>query len=185
MSALAQSNMNKVTLLMSQVLLVGLSLQAQNIAKEASDLSKMRENQKQLIISPTSHLLIAPDQREFYSAEEGISIRSGTSIRPKPNGWFRATVKESEIPDQVTLPELVKGFRVYPNPVDTEMLHVELPDEHSAVQLWDLNGRQLSVPIDNSNPVHQELDLSQLRSGLYLLQVQVDGMLYQRKILKK
>lgn len=71
---------------------------------------------------------------------------------------------------------------VYPNPVDAKLI-VETDDEFAAVQLLDLYGNEVHVPILIRNGQHV-LDCSDLANGLYLVRVESMGKMYLRKIVK-
>lgn len=73
-------------------------------------------------------------------------------------------------------------FSFYPNPVK-DLLHIESPQsEIQKIQIFDMNGKQVL----QSDLVGQEtIDVSQLKSGVYLLQVETRKVKATRKLVKE
>lgn len=68
------------------------------------------------------------------------------------------------------------------NPVD-QILHVILEDTISSLdyKIYDSQGRLVSVPKKNQ----KELYVGNLTKGIYILQIQIDGIKYTKKFIKK
>ncbi len=76
------------------------------------------------------------------------------------------------------------GVRVYPNPV-RESMYVKLNQEKvpALLTLWDLNGRKMTEM--QSNKEETMLPVENLAPGIYLLQVNHNGILEQLKVVKQ
>lgn len=74
-------------------------------------------------------------------------------------------------------------LEIYPNPVEDEIsfkLSLELQKEVNRITIGDLSGRQVKV-FGNT----ERLDVSSLKSGLYILQFELDGEKVSRRFLKQ
>ena len=70
---------------------------------------------------------------------------------------------------------------MYPNPTNN-LLYVQVP-EGSTLRLIDLNGRTLTSRTASSS--EEQLNLSALAAGVYLLEVNSEGQLYHERIVKE
>ena len=81
----------------------------------------------------------------------------------------------------------IDGLNVYPNPVN-DILNIESQEvslEGASIQLLDVSGR-IVKEIKNINQANfYQMNLSDLVSGVYMVQVQVDSRLSVTKIIKK
>ncbi|MCL9808923.1 T9SS type A sorting domain-containing protein [Flavobacterium luminosum] len=68
-----------------------------------------------------------------------------------------------------------KTFNFYPNPVQN-ILNLEI---EANIRVFDLSGRQI-MKVDNAN----QIDVSSLAKGTYLLQLEIDGKVNNEKFIK-
>jgi hypothetical protein len=77
-------------------------------------------------------------------------------------------------------------FRVFPNPF-TEEVTIDLGD-HSTdkirISIYDLSGRRVMIRTVNKLDHEIELQLSQLNKGVYFLELEFEGFIYNRKLIK-
>ncbi len=73
------------------------------------------------------------------------------------------------------------SFKIYPNPVNNGMLYVSSSnDAFFNVSITDMSGRQIKTASLNTN---QALDVSMLKSGIYLLSIQQGASVVSEKFL--
>jgi hypothetical protein len=103
------------------------------------------------------------------------------AFKVKASGDFSSNVFKTATPSATLGLEnldLVDGkFSYYPNPIKN-YLHINL-DKNTHTKVFSING---SLLIDAK--VSKHIDVSSLSSGLYVLQIQVEGKMYSSKILK-
>lgn len=74
------------------------------------------------------------------------------------------------------------NFHVYPNPTNSA-IHIDLPGSNVKLKLFDLYGHNIiDREYNNNEPL--ELNLEQIGSGLYILEVYFDNEKHQFKIVK-
>jgi carboxypeptidase T len=78
--------------------------------------------------------------------------------------------------------EQVSSFGIYPNPVHDE-LHINTQKEGYAIEIYNMVGQILVSKPDNDGA--QNLDVSPLPSGVYLIAVKSEGFREIRKFIKK
>ncbi|MHC2991258.1 hypothetical protein OB13_06555 [Pontibacter sp. HJ8] len=83
------------------------------------------------------------------------------------------------------------AFRLYPNPTQGAVVHISLPEEVSVLDdmtlvLRSANGIKLHELSGNLNSVQQQLNakVAGLRNGMYYVQVQAGGQVYQAKLVR-
>lgn len=77
----------------------------------------------------------------------------------------------------------INPLKVYPNP-SNEVFHISgLDFSNTETYLFDLNGRNIQVPVKNSEYTIS-IDLKDYAPGLYLLQVRKNNELYTLKLIK-
>ena len=105
-----------------------------------------------------------------------FSFHSNSSInRP---GW------KAEITSDISLETPGKeldGLEIYPNPVQ-ELLTVKLQRPANSISSVDISGRELIVV--DSPDTQININLSQLKTGIYFLQVKHNDAIISRKLLK-
>lgn len=94
---------------------------------------------------------------------------------------------------QVGIHETIKAkfnFSAYPNPITTEKLNLKFDASANSkvkIVLYDTYGRLLySAPMDNKISEHNEIsfDMSNFASGLYLINLSIDGYSFTQKVVK-
>lgn len=70
-------------------------------------------------------------------------------------------------------------FAIYPNPV-SDILNIKTPDEVLNVIIYDISGRQINTRVSNN-----QVDVSGLTKGFYIVNVITDRASYQQKFIKK
>ncbi|HEX7365888.1 MAG TPA: T9SS type A sorting domain-containing protein [Pelobium sp.] len=96
----------------------------------------------------------------------------GCSSFSAPFNFFKTAIKEDAI---------FAGFTFYPNPV-VDKLYVDFNSRYE-VSLLNLTGQEVLQQTDLQGK--QELDLSALKRGVYLLRISSDGKTAVRKLLLK
>jgi len=77
-------------------------------------------------------------------------------------------------------------FLMYPNPASTRVtLEFSAFNQTPLIRLIDIAGRQRAVRINENTGGRVELDISELPSGIYFIQIQGDGLNETRKLLKR
>ncbi|WP_017257470.1 T9SS type A sorting domain-containing protein [Pedobacter arcticus] len=97
---------------------------------------------------------------------------SGCSVYSSPFNFFQTAIQEDAI---------FNNFRFYPNPVVSN-LNIDFSKRYD-LSLIDLRGQQVMHKNDLQNK--QEIDLSSLKRGLYLMKITSDGKTAVRKLLLK
>lgn len=103
-----------------------------------------------------------------------ISIESTSTLLVAGEGVV-LTVLDNEI----TLEVGNESFSIYPNPVSNKLL-IQSIRSIDKVTLYDLSGKPVLI-LDN---IEKELDLSGLKSGVYILELEVLGETYRKRIIK-
>ena len=79
-------------------------------------------------------------------------------------------------------PDLLDEFTVYPNPANDILYITSKEDEDVEIMIYDVKGQmvqQVSLPAGSD-----EIDISKLVKGLYLINIQVDDEVFTKKIIK-
>lgn len=72
--------------------------------------------------------------------------------------------------------------KIYPNPIDSGVLNIELPTQDlKQITIYDINGRV----VYQNNTLSNTIDVSQIQSGFYLLDLEVNGAKRSTKIIIK
>ncbi len=82
--------------------------------------------------------------------------------------------------------KLLESIKVFPNPAN-EFLLIELPNgikSETSIALYDLHGKLLIAKEIAKNKEKINLDLSMLAKGVYLLNLNLNGVSRQMKIVK-
>jgi hypothetical protein len=95
---------------------------------------------------------------------------------------------EIEVEATLGIPDtLARSFKVYPNPVQIE-LTIELPSliTKGTIQVFNMLGEQAySLDLKNNVDNTLKIDVSNLKQGIYIIKVNIDGALFQSKFIKK
>ena len=78
------------------------------------------------------------------------------------------------------LTENIEGLNIFPNPVINQ-LHISMKGNIRSVEILDMSGRLVL----NSNKNLKTLDVSNLSSGIYFLNVVGDGQVMTKKFMKE
>ncbi len=101
-------------------------------------------------------------------------------------GQFPAdNIVEGELPDLPLSYNVEKelAFNIYPNPTDGVVFIKSKQLDNATVSVYGING---SVLLQKSiSGVSSEINLSDLASGIYILQVEVEGGVFTKRIVKK
>ena len=79
------------------------------------------------------------------------------------------------------------NLKVYPNPVQN-ILQLEIPEYNGgmiSLTVYTTEGKQIERKLLESTSDHANLDLSELKTGLYILSVEADNFHYSEKIYKE
>jgi len=99
-------------------------------------------------------------------------------IPTNQNGWFKDDWADySEDCDLGTEDITQISFTIYPNPVQ-DILNIESQLQIEAVKIYSLQGQLVKEDATN------RVDVSQLTSGLYFIQLSVDGKTVTKKFIK-
>lgn len=97
--------------------------------------------------------------------------------------------KEIEPPTYIQQNDIIHGVNIFPNPATDEInINMELNDvltDEGTISVIDINGRIMQQKA--FNPMTQqamEIDVSSLPTGMYLIQIQIDGYSTIRKLMK-
>lgn len=80
--------------------------------------------------------------------------------------------------------ETVSEIQTYPNPTYRYVI-VSGCTENTVLQLYNLNGQLMSIPVIDRDELEVELDLEKLPTGIYILNIIQDGSIETRKIVRK
>ena len=75
--------------------------------------------------------------------------------------------------------EFDKAFQMYPNPVN-DVLSISFPGNINTVQIFDTTGKQV---LQVKNPT-MTIDISQLKSSIYILKIMTDDGILTKKLIK-
>ena len=76
--------------------------------------------------------------------------------------------------------ELSKGISIYPNPAD-QYVNIEGVDGYQSVEMWELSGRM----VQKLSPRNDQVDVSGLKNGIYLLVLDgSDGRLVRKLLIQ-
>ena len=82
-----------------------------------------------------------------------------------------------------SITELDLNISLYPNPVHS-ILNIALPANHmlSSIKLEDVVGKLVMKEQTNAN--QYQLDLSNLETGIYFIELAVEGQVYRKQLIK-
>jgi hypothetical protein len=100
-----------------------------------------------------------------------LSSNGNWSLYGRPE--FTSTLSNNDM--------VFENFKMYPNPVE-DILHFSMGNNQmESLTLIDINGKKIIELTENSN----QLNLSKIPSGLYLLQIKTENGSISKKIIKK
>jgi hypothetical protein len=110
-------------------------------------------------------LIGTPEAPEFTDIQSAVDLNDSPYLSALPNDGVVYTFS----PLLVSVKEVEKSFRVFPNPV-YDILYVEL-NGHGKQQ-WQLtNGQGMMVMSGQTQNNTERLDVSNLSTGVYFLQI--------------
>lgn len=98
--------------------------------------------------------------------------------------WNDDTVNYKIVFDYVSSEEetqIKADFNIYPNPTE-DIIHFELNDKINLLELYDLSGQKLRI---FQNIEDNQVDISNIKSGVYILQVVCNNDKWTTKIIKE
>jgi len=99
----------------------------------------------------------------------------------EPNSIFTAT--EGDSPLSAENPqEREIDLLLFPNPAATD-LFIEVPFSYAQMQysIFDLSGKMVDIGVANKNSIN----ISELETGAYIIRINIDGKIAERKIVKQ
>ncbi|MEL7120161.1 MAG: T9SS type A sorting domain-containing protein [Bacteroidota bacterium] len=105
-----------------------------------------------------------------------------------PSIWYFPLVKDhqNDLTHKTTVSNTVlqPQLSIYPNPT-SDFVNIQLPSstKEGRLALFDLNGRLISRQLFNNKSM--QLHLDGLVKGTYLIQLEIDGQLYQERLVKQ
>jgi len=96
---------------------------------------------------------------------------------------FISTVSYGQNTDIASIEDTqISGFRMYPNPVTSGVVHItSFENSIKKVQIFDILGKQVLF----TTLKKQELNVSRLNSGMYILKIYEKGKTVTRKLVIK
>jgi len=114
-------------------------------------------------ISDTSYVLITIEDKRGFVLSRGFTIA--------------ITEKQSSA---TGIRDLSKGISIYPNPAD-QYVNIEGVDGYHSVEMWELSGRM----VQKLSPRNEQVDVSGLKNGIYLLVLDgSDGRLVRKLLIQ-
>ncbi len=108
------------------------------------------------------------------------------------NNTYYYMLKQTDYDSKFTVSEMVVvnisselNTKVYPNPISQgETLNIEFESiNNNQIGIYDINGRNIKTI--NTNNINQTLDISELASGIYMLQIQSGTQVKVEKLIIK
>lgn len=137
-----------------------------------------------------------PDGEEVFTATFNIleETNLGESLNFTSDHALISTVDgtgcygeiEEQLPTSIATLSIFSELNLYPNPVTSD-LNISLELEQSAdatLRLTNLLGQQLWKKNYQGSYINDQINVADLRSGIYLLEIEVNGQRMTRKILK-
>ncbi|MBD1396807.1 choice-of-anchor J domain-containing protein [Pontibacter sp. JH31] len=125
------------------------------------------------------------EQVTFYINSVTTDLGMATAARS-----FTLAIRDNDFPEGKANGQDL-AFRLYPNPTQGAFVNISLPEEVTVMDemtlvLRSANGTLLHELNGNLNSVQQQLNakVADLRNGMYYVQVQVRGKVYQTKLVR-
>jgi hypothetical protein len=111
--------------------------------------------------------------KQGYSSQTHVNVeinnRQATVIDVELVNPFSA-IDENDIP----------AFSIYPNPARGKLIRVRSDNDFQNIQVYDLNGKQQSILYEGNL-----VDISALSAGTYIMRLNIDGLFYEQKFIKR
>jgi len=166
------------------------------------------------ISQATGSVVIAPSANVEFRARESITLEAGFITQggalfnaiihgnsPNCGDVFQqghtvdnSTVLQQEESEEIIIGQSSKPFKVgvYPNPIESGELHVDLKVEAegaASIKLFSMDGKMVltvNTPTTLTEGEHQfQLNTNELRAGMYFLEVIVDNQRQITKVVKQ
>ncbi|WP_336093051.1 T9SS type A sorting domain-containing protein [Leeuwenhoekiella sp. CH_XMU1409-2] len=107
----------------------------------------------------------------FYTFQSGINKNLKGSIRVSENSSVLTQTKE--------------GFKIYPNPVK-DRIYFKNPDLSNSVEItfYDVLGKMVKRNAIDSGVIQGGMDVSRLKRGVYLVQIDTGARSFTQKLIK-
>lgn len=105
-----------------------------------------------------------------------------TGFETQPNATFLAIVQTPCALLGVNSNELDDSFRIYPNPISS-ILNIESTSIIRSISISDVNGRTVFQVQNNSKAII--IDTNDFSSGLYMLKMDTEDRIINKKIIKQ
>ncbi|NPD83760.1 T9SS type A sorting domain-containing protein [Lentimicrobium sp. L6] len=93
-------------------------------------------------------------------------------------GWTAAI--SCTIIDQISLVDAQDALKIYPNPVNNGWLHIELNQGINEINMYNLSGQEIKTW--NTSGTKQNINISAIEAGVYLLTVKSNDAVYHQKV---
>ena len=126
----------------------------------------------------TRELLAKGSVYEYIFSDKGIyTFQSG--INKELKGTIRVTDNAS------ILSQTKDGFKIYPNPVK-DRIYFKNPDLSNSVEItfYDVLGKMVKRDAINSGMIQGGMDVSRLKRGVYLVQIDNGERSFTQKLIK-
>jgi len=124
---------------------------------------------------------------EFFSGNELAVLDVNTSVLLKPGEYRLYSDKKlpafKDLATTIPANEVSTGLRIYPNPA-TERLYIQAKEIITGVEIYSIDGRLVQATL-NSNNNFMNIEVGQLKPGLYYLRVKTTDRLYSEKVIKR
>ncbi|MCB0744194.1 MAG: right-handed parallel beta-helix repeat-containing protein [Ignavibacteriae bacterium] len=114
-----------------------------------------------------------------YNNIPDIGIQENQEISSAKTNQKPKTTKSTELQNELGY-NLDDSIKIYPNPL-TEILNINSKSEIISIKLIDVNGKSVHLNYLNKN----NLDISTLSSGIYILKIRTLEQTYLKKVIKK
>jgi len=141
----------------------------------------------------TSPAAIDSDGKIYVGVETAsagkLSVLTTSATGLQDGGWpmYGKNAKHTSNVNNITLSaneiSTIKGFKIYPNPVNNGEFHIStLSNGVKSVQIFDLLGKQVYSKNIEANEI---IKTSNLRAGVYILKVEEDDKIAKSKLVIK
>jgi hypothetical protein len=134
---------------------------------------------------------------QWYKDDVPVEGATEVEFEVKESGSYKVSVEkdgctaESEAREFIIngIEDRSSGYKIYPNPVDRELL-ITGPLQNVEISLYDGKGKLIAGNRDNNSIAYADgqrviIDMSFLKKGLYLVNLQKGNHIFQFKVIKK
>ncbi len=149
------------------------------VSSEAKTLSGKINIEELVNMSGVEFQVSRIDMGGLFTDFEKVNLNNGTIDFELASGSL-AVLKSSPVMSALQSFSLNESLKIYPNPT-SGFLNIKGLNNKLAVSIYDLTGKIVM----QKTVVNEKLDISELKSGIYLLKAQVESDVIVRKIIKK